>query len=108
MRDLYFEILKEELVPALGCTDPIAVAYCSAKAREVLGELPDSIEVACSGNIIKNVKGAIVPGTKNMKGIETAAVLGAIVGDASKKLELLTQVQDKDIELLKTLLSRSM
>jgi L-cysteine desulfidase len=108
MRDLYFEILKEELVPALGCTDPIAVAFCSAKAREVLGELPDSIEVVCSGNIIKNVKGAIVPGTKNMKGIETAAVLGAIVGDASKKLELLTQVQDKDIELLKTLLSRSM
>lgn len=107
MRDLYLEILKEELVPALGCTDPIAVAYCSAKAREVLGEFPDSIEVACSSNIIKNVKGAIVPGTKNMKGIETAAILGAIVGDASKKLEVLTQVQDKDIEKLKVLLSHN-
>ena len=107
MKDLYLEILKEELVPALGCTDPIAVAYCSAKAREVLGDFPDSIEVACSSNIIKNVKGAIVPGTKNMKGIETAAILGAIVGDASKKLEVLTLVQDKDIELLKELLSKN-
>lgn len=107
MRDLYFEILKEELVPALGCTDPIAVAYCSAKAREVLGEFPDSIEVTSSSNIIKNVKGAIVPGTKNLKGIETAAILGAIVGAAEKKLELLSQVDDKDIELLKQLLSQN-
>jgi L-cysteine desulfidase len=104
MRDLYFEILKEELVPALGCTDPIAVAYCSAKAREVLGEFPDTLEVTCSSNIIKNVKGAIVPGTKNMKGIETAAILGAIVGGAERKLEVLSQVEDKDIEMLKMLL----
>lgn len=72
----YLEILKEELVPALGCTEPIAIAYAAAKAREVLGKMPESITVGCSGNIIKNVKAVIVPTTGDLKGIETSAILG--------------------------------
>ena len=74
----YLAILREEIVPALGCTEPIAIAYAAAKARSVLGRLPEHIDVRCSGNIIKNVKAVIVPTTGNMKGIETSAVLGAV------------------------------
>ena len=71
----YIEILKRELVPAMGCTEPIAIAYCAAKAREALGNLPDKITVAASGNIIKNVKGVTVPNSGGQKGIETAKFL---------------------------------
>ena len=74
----YVTILRHELIPALGCTEPIAIALCAAKAREVLGTMPDSVEVRCSGNIIKNVKGVTVPNSGGMKGIEAAAVLGII------------------------------
>lgn len=94
-------VLKEELIPALGCTEPIALAYASARTREILGEFPEKIIAKCSGNIIKNVKGVVVPGTKDMKGIETSCILGSIVGDSSKKLQLLTTVNDDDIVLLK-------
>ena len=65
----YVQILKEELVPAMGCTEPIALAYCAAKAREVLGCLPDRCQVRASGNIVKNVKSVIVPNTGGLKGI---------------------------------------
>ena len=65
--DSYVKILKNELVPALGCTEPIAIAYAAAKAREVLGEMPESIELCCSGNIIKNVKGVKVPNSNGLK-----------------------------------------
>lgn len=82
-------ILNQELVPALGCTEPIAIAYASAKAREVLGTMPEHITARCSGNIIKNVKGVIVPSTGNMRGIETSAVLGAVAGNPEAKLEVL-------------------
>jgi len=68
----YVQILKEELIPATGCTEPIAIAYASAKAREVLGALPESVLVEVSGNIIKNVKSVVVPNTGGMKGIEAA------------------------------------
>ena len=72
----YVQILKEELVPAMGCTEPIALAYCAAKAREVLGILPDRCVVEASGNIVKNVKSVIVPNTGGLKGIEAAAAAG--------------------------------
>jgi L-cysteine desulfidase len=97
-------ILKKELVPALGCTEPIAIAYAAAKARELLGDTPEEMIVQCSGNIIKNVKGVVVPVTGNMKGIETSAILGAVGGDASKKLEVLTGATPDDIEKTKELL----
>jgi len=100
----YLCILREELVPALGCTEPIAIAYASAKARSVLGCLPERIVVRCSGNIIKNVKAVIVPTTGNMKGIETSAVLGAVGGNPEKKLEVLTDVTEEDLALTRKLL----
>ena len=74
--DQYVMILKDELVPALGCTEPIAIAYAAAKAREVLGEMPERMEMCCSGNIIKNVKGVTVPNSGGLKGIDVAAGLG--------------------------------
>lgn len=104
MYNNFLSILKKELVPALGCTEPIAIAYASAEARVLLNEIPNKIIVKCSGNIIKNVKGVIVPGTGNLRGIETSAIIGAIAGDASKKLEVLTDILDKDIEKTKELL----
>ena len=75
-------------MPALGCTEPISIAYVAAKAREILG-VSDRIITECSGNIIKNTKSVIVPGTKNLKGIEAATIIGAVGGDASKELEVL-------------------
>lgn len=105
MKDLYFEVLKEELIPALGCTEPIAIAYAAAKARELLGSEPDRIVAECSGNVIKNVKGVIVPMTGNMRGIETSAILGAVAGNASKRLEVLSEVKTKHIEQTRVMLS---
>lgn len=102
----YLAILRKEIVPALGCTEPIAIAYAAAKARSVLGRLPEHIDVRCSGNIIKNVKAVIVPTTGNMKGIETSAVLGAVGGNPDKKLEVLTDVFPKDLELTWELLRK--
>ncbi len=91
---LYCDILCRELVSALGCTEPIAVAYASALARETLGAEPESIELACSGNIIKNVKSVTVPNSGGMHGLEAAAALGAVGGDASSSLEVLESVDD--------------
>lgn len=102
----YLAILKEELVPALGCTEPIAIAYAAAKAREVLGQMPEEITVWCSGNIIKNVKAVIVPTTGDMKGIETSAILGAVGGNAEKKLEVLVDVTEEDLEMTRALLKK--
>ncbi len=99
-------ILNQELVPALGCTEPIAIAYASAKAREVLGTMPEHITARCSGNIIKNVKGVIVPSTGNMRGIETSAVLGAVAGNADAKLEVLESVTEEDVAKTKEYLEQ--
>jgi len=88
----YVQILKEELVPAMGCTEPIALAYAAAKAREVLGCIPDKVEIGASGSIIKNVKSVIVPNTDHLKGIPAAATAGIIAGDASKELEVIASV----------------
>lgn len=90
----YLEILKEELIPALGCTEPIAIAYCATVARETLGEIPEKVEIEVSGNIIKNVKSVIIPNTGGLKGIEAAAAAGIIAGDSTKKLEVISQVSD--------------
>ena len=97
-------VLKGELVKALGCTEPIAIAYVSAKAREILGRMPEKIVIACSGNIIKNAKSVIVPMTGSLKGIEAAAVTGAVGGDAGKELEVLTGVTSQELETVQKLL----
>jgi Uncharacterized conserved protein len=102
----YVNILKEELVPAQGCTEPIAIAYASAKAREVLGAVPDKIVAECSGNIIKNVKGVIIPTTKDLRGIKAAAIIGAVGGDASRELEVLSSVNQSHLEQAKVLLNK--
>lgn len=100
----YTEILASELMLALGCTEPIAIAYAAATARDILGRMPERIRVGCSGNIIKNVKGVIVPGTGNLKGVEPSAILGAVGGQAERKLEVLSQVTPEDLEKTKALL----
>ena len=104
--DSYVKILKNELVPALGCTEPIAIAYAAAKAREVLGEMPESIELCCSGNIIKNVKGVKVPNSNGLKGIDVAATLGVVGGCAERELEVLEDVTEADIEKTKELVQQ--
>lgn len=90
----YVRILKDELVPAMGCTEPIALAYAAAKAREVLGKLPKKVLVEASGSIIKNVKSVIVPNTGHLKGIPAAVAAGIVVGDANRKLEVISDVND--------------
>ena len=90
----YLQILRDELVPALGCTEPIAIALAGAKAGELLGAQPERAEICCSGNIIKNVKGVLVPNSGGRKGVEIAAALGVFVGDPSRGLEVLVGVDD--------------
>jgi L-cysteine desulfidase len=91
----YLKILERELVPAMGCTEPIAIAYCAAKARAALGALPDHIKVSASGNIIKNVKSVIVPNTGGGRGIAVAAAIGVLAGDETKGLEVISGVSDE-------------
>ena len=93
----YLQILKEELIPAMGCTEPIAMAYAAAKARAVLGNMPEKIDIVISGNIIKNVKSVIVPNTGGLKGITAAIAAGVAVGNADKQLEVLAEVKQEDI-----------
>ena len=93
----YLQILREELIPAMGCTEPIAMAYAAAKAREVLGALPDKIDIVISGNIIKNVKSVIVPNTGGLKGITAAIAAGAVAGNADRQLEVLADVKEDEI-----------
>ena len=97
---IYVQILKEELVMAMGCTEPIAISYACAKATQVLNHLPDRIVVKASGSIIKNVKSVIVPHTNGLKGIEVAAAAGALYGDADAKLEVLSNATRDQIEEL--------
>lgn len=96
----YVEILKRELVCAMGCTEPIAIAYCAAVARKALGTLPSEIDVAASGNIIKNVKSVIVPNTGGLRGIEAAAAIGALAGDAEAGLQVVSHVMPDEIAAL--------
>ena len=96
----YVEILKRELVCAMGCTEPIAIAYCAAVVRKALGMLPSEIDVAASGNIIKNVKSVIVPNTGGLRGIEAAAAIGALAGDAEAGLQVVSHVTPDEIAAL--------
>lgn len=102
----YVQILREELVPAMGCTEPIAIAYAAAKAREVLGSLPDRVEIGVSDNIIKNVKSVIVPNTDGLKGIEAAAAAGIVGGQAELLLEVISQVTPKQKQDMKVFLEK--
>ena len=88
----YLAILKEELVPAMGCTEPICLAYAAAKARELLGTMPKRVEIKASGNIIKNVKSVIVPNTKGMKGLKASVAAGIVAGNPDKALEVIAEV----------------
>lgn len=103
----YIKILEEELVPAMGCTEPIALAYCAAKAKEVLGDMPEKVVIGASGSIIKNVKSVIVPNTDHMKGIPAAAVAGIIAGDASKELEVIAQVTKEEIAQMRVFMEET-
>ena len=103
----YIKILEEELVPAMGCTEPIALAYCAAKARQVLGEMPDKVVIGASGSIIKNVKSVIVPNTDHMKGIPAAAVAGIVGGDPDKELEVIASVTPEQIAQMRTFLNNT-
>ncbi|KMZ52569.1 L-cysteine desulfidase family protein [Dorea sp. D27] len=103
----YVQILKEELVPAMGCTEPIALAYAAARAREVLGEVPDKVLVEASGSIIKNVKSVIVPNTNHLKGIPAAAAAGIIGGKAERELEVISEVSEEEIREMRAFLERT-
>lgn len=94
----YLQILREELKPALGCTEPIAVAFCAAKAAQVLGKTPDHVDLWCSGNIIKNVKAVVVPHSGGMRGPEIAAILGVLGGDSDQELQVLESVKQSHID----------
>lgn len=93
----YVNILEEELVPAMGCTEPIAVAYAAALARQTLGEIPLSVDIQVSANIIKNVKSVVVPHTGGLRGIGAAAAAGIVAGDAGRELEVLSAVTEDQV-----------
>ena len=102
----YVEILRRQLVAAQGCTEPISVAWGGALARERLGAMPESIAIRCSNNIIKNVKSVVVPNTNGLRGVDVAAVIGAVAGVAAKKLEVLSGVGAADIEQARAYLAQ--
>lgn len=103
----YQAILIEELQPAMGCTEPIAIAYAAALMRDALGEVPTNVEISLSGNIIKNVKSVIVPATGGMHGIETAVAAGIISGRFDLKLELLSVLGEDDLISLRSYLKKT-
>ena len=96
----YIEILREELVPAMGCTEPIAVAYAGALARKTLGKTPERVVLTVSGNIVKNVKSVIVPHTGGRKGLQTAVMAGICYGGAEKELEVLSEATPEALQKL--------
>lgn len=99
----YVALLRRELIPALGCTEPIAIAYAAARARRLLGCMPTSMTVHCSGNIIKNVKSVIVPTTNGLRGIDTSAILGALAGDPELGMEVLRNIKPEQVEHVRQL-----
>lgn len=108
-RELYenhLTILRSELIMALGCTEPIAIAYAAAKARQILGEMPETCTVHCSGNIVKNVMGVTVPNSGGLKGIDVAATLGIVGGDPEMELAVLESVTAEDQKKVRELLDK--
>jgi L-cysteine desulfidase len=103
----YLDILQEELVPAMGCTEPIAIAYAAAKAREALGVPPERAVIEASNNIIKNVKSVVVPNTGNLSGIEASAAAGIAAGNAEKALEVLSSIDDSGRKRIKDFLENN-
>ena len=103
--DMYIKILEEELITAMGCTEPIAVAYAAAKCRDVLGESVTGVIAEVSGNILKNVKSVVVPNTGGMRGIEASVAVGIVAGDAAKELEVIKNVNQNDIKKTKKFLN---
>lgn len=101
----YIAILQEELVPALGCTEPIAIAYAAAKAREILGSFPETALLKCSGNIIKNVKSVTIPNTEGLSGLRASMVAGVVGGKADKKMEVLSDLTREQLTLVRELLA---
>ena len=100
----FFKILEEELVPAEGCTEPISLAYAGAKAKELLGGIPDEVIIQCSGNLIKNIRCVTVPNTGNLVGIEASLLAGIVGGDSSKCLEVISKITDDHILKINELL----
>ena len=100
----YISVLKEELIPAMGCTEPIAIAYAGAIARKHLGCLPERGEIEVSGNIIKNVKSVIVPNTGGLRGIEVAAAAGIVAGDADRELKVISEVSAAAVDAIHSFL----
>ena len=102
----YVQILKEELIPAMGCTEPIALAYGAAVARDIRGTVPERVTIGASGSIIKNVKSVIVPNTGHLKGIPAAAAAGIVAGDASRELEVIASVSPEQVEKIREFLDQ--
>ncbi len=102
--ETYTQILATELVPAMGCTEPIAVAYCAARAKDALGMTPEKVDIKVSGNIIKNVKSVVVPNTDGMVGMEVAAAAGITFGRSEKELECIAQAAPEDRDSMHELL----
>ena len=94
----YIDIMRRELLPAMGCTEPIAISYAAATLKACLGQMPEHVTVEASGNLIKNVKSVIVPNTGGLKGIETAAAAGLVAGKPEKLLEVIGDVSEQQKE----------
>lgn len=103
----YVQILEEELIPALGCTEPIALAYAAAMARKILGGIPEQIHAQVSGSILKNVKSVIVPNTNHLKGIPAAIAAGTVAGDPDRELEVLSEITPEQAETIKDYLAHT-
>ena len=103
----YIDILEEELKPAMGCTEPIALAFAAATARDLLGTIPSDITIEASGSLIKNVKSVYVPHTGHLKGIPAAVAAGIIAGNASLELEVLRDVTEDDIKKISEYLNKA-
>ena len=101
----YLDVLKQELVPATGCTEPIAIAYAGAIARKTLGQVPEQVELIVSGNIIKNVKSVVIPHSNGRKGLEAAVAAGIICGRPELELDVLSQTSPEDLQQLDAFLA---
>lgn len=100
----YLQILKEELIPAMGCTEPIAIAYAASRAKDLLEIMPERVKICVSNNIIKNVKSVVVPNTDGLKGIEAAVIAGLVGGDTSKKLEVISKISKEQKEQIRRMM----
>ncbi|MFW5889387.1 MAG: serine dehydratase subunit alpha family protein [Bacillota bacterium] len=102
-----FSILKEELIPAKGCTEPVSIAFAGAKARELLEEIPEKIVISASGNLIKNIRCVTVPNTNNLVGIEASAITGIVGGNSDLGLEVIADITKRDLETINKLLLKN-